>query len=102
MAKKKDGEVIIEFMDDASIALKEFGKITQRNMEEVVSDALRIYMWILFEQTFGGTVTACHSDQKENRKLKNLVKNRDTSEKYLEKYRNLMRKHPDHVSIQED
>ena len=89
MAKKKDGEVIIEFMDDASIALKEFGKITQRNMEEVVSDALRIYMWIL-------------SEQKENRKLKNLVKNRDTSEKYLEKYRNLMRKHPDHVSIQED
>ena len=107
MAKKKsvskdNDTVTIEFTGDSSIALEEFGKITKRNVEEVVSDALRTYMWVLSEQTFGGTVNARHRNSKENRDLVNIVKDRKAAKKYLPTYRALMRKYPNTVSIQEN
>ncbi|MBI2635024.1 MAG: hypothetical protein HYW79_00545 [Parcubacteria group bacterium] len=89
MAKKK--KLTIEVTGKAVDAIREFTKITRRKNVEVISDALRTYMWILFEQTQGATITAHHKDPKENRDLMTLVRDKKISKKYLEPFRHLFR-----------
>ncbi|GEM_PF-5054932 len=89
MAKKK--KLTLELTGEAADAIREFTKITKRKTVEVASDAFRTYMWILFEQTEGATITAHHKNPKENRDLMTLVKDKKLSKKYLEVFRHLFR-----------
>lgn len=100
-AKKRGKKLTISVLSEAATAFKEFGKITRRKPEEVASDAFRVYMWVLFEQTFGGVVNARHSKSEENRDLENLVKDKKAAQKYLGPYRHLMRRNQTSVSIQQ-
>ena len=85
----KKNKVTITFTDEANDAFRKFAKITKRNLEEVASDAFRTYMWLLFEQMEGATITAHHKNSKENRDLENLVENRRLARKYLKPFRHL-------------
>ena len=101
-AKKRGKKLMIELSEDAMTATEALGKITKRKIIEVASDAFRIYMWILFEQTFGGVINARHSESAENRELENLVRDQKTAEKYLKNFRHLMRRDPAIFFIQQD
>jgi len=91
VSKKEDKILTIDISGDATVALKQFGKITKRKPIEVVNDALRTYMWILFEQTFGGAVSASHSNPEKNRNFAHLVKDKKAAKEYFTQYRHLFR-----------
>jgi hypothetical protein len=53
----------VEFLDEAVDALTEMGRITgNRRPDEVVSDALKTYQWILHQQTFGSNIVSTTKD----------------------------------------
>jgi len=100
--KKKENCLKFIFSGDAAVAIRKLAKITQRDTEEVVSDAFRAHMWILFEQAFGGVVNARHNDLSEARDLESLVKDEEAAKKYLAHFRHLFRRHAAIVSLQQD
>lgn len=48
----------VEFFDEGVDALNQIGLITGRRADQVVSDALRTYLWILHQQTFGNNIAS--------------------------------------------
>ena len=63
--------------------LHEVGRMTgNRRPDEVVSDALRTYLWILHQQTFGCTIASTENGYRQP--LANLVEDRKAAQAYFD------------------
>lgn len=78
------GSMKVEFFNEAVDAVDQMGLITGRRPEEVVSDALRTYLWILHQQTFGNHILSTNGGPEGWRQpLVDLVQDKKSAEAYF-------------------
>ena len=75
------GGMTIDLFDQAAEAIDRVGQITGRSRDEVMSDALRTYLWILHEQLQGRKIMSLDGDRP--RALENFVENKAAADKYF-------------------
>ncbi len=73
-----------EFAAEAAVAIEQIGKFTARRPDEVVSDALRMYFWILHEQAAGRKIVSTSSEAAEGQPVVDLIENKDMAHSYFE------------------
>lgn len=82
---KRPKKLKFKFLGDAVQSVHALKRITgRRSTAHLLSDAMRSYLWIIFEQTYGGTIVSEHADKEEDSELTNNVKNQKFAEKYFE------------------
>ena len=64
-------------------AIEGLSKITQRRPIEVVSDAFKIYEWILREQWRGNVIASLSQDAGEARPLQNFIQDKGAAVLYF-------------------
>lgn len=72
-----------EFMDEAARAIEQIGKFTGRGSDEVISDALRTYLWILHEQAAGRTIVSKSRESSEEQPIVDLIRNKAMALSYF-------------------
>ena len=74
----------VELLKEAADSVEHMGAITARNAEEVVSDALRTYLWILYEQTSGRAIVSVNGSPNEETELERFVEDEKAAKKYFQ------------------
>lgn len=72
-----------EFVAEAAMAIEQIGRFTARRPDEVVSDALRMYFWILHEQAAGRKIVSKSSESTEEQPVVDLIQNKDMAHSYF-------------------
>jgi hypothetical protein len=75
------GGLTIDLLDQAAEAVDWVAQITGRARDEVMSDALRTYLWILHEQSQGRKIMSLNGGRP--RALENFVEKKDVADKYF-------------------
>lgn len=75
----------IELFGEAVEAIKEITTITARRPDELISDALRTYLWILHQQTFGRKVVSKNGGLEGEKEIVRLVENEEAARGYFKK-----------------
>jgi hypothetical protein len=70
-----------ELAGPAADAIDRIAEITDRKPDEVVSDALRTYLWILHEQSNGKTLLCVNGAQPAE--IESLIKNDKAAYRYF-------------------
>lgn len=73
----------IEFSDEPARAIQELTGITGRSALEVVCDALKVYEWILQEQTLGRRIVSIDGRPGEESELDDFVVNKNAARAYF-------------------
>ena len=81
----EEERISIEILGDGAEAVHEIGRITgNRRPDEVVSDALNTYLWLLHQQTSGSVVASTHPER-EALEVMNLVEDSVAVRAYFDK-----------------
>ena len=75
----------VELFDDGADVVAAIGAFTARRPDEVVSDSLRTYLWVLHQQTFGKRVLSVNSKPEDTYKVADLVQDKKVAQAYFEK-----------------
>lgn len=75
----------VEFFDNGADAVAAIGAFTARRPDEVVSDALRTYLWVLHQQTFSRKVVSINGKPEDEYKVADLVQDKKAAQKYFDK-----------------
>jgi hypothetical protein len=78
-----DSKLTLEILGGASSALSDIARMTSRNIEETVCDALTTYRWILGQQLTGRTIVARDSDPSDEDIVVNLIVNKQAARKHF-------------------
>lgn len=73
----------IEFSDEPAEAIQQLTVITGRNAVEVVCDALKVYEWILQEQTLGRRIVSIDGGPGEESELDDFVVKKEVARAYF-------------------
>src|SRR5437899_734286 len=83
-------KIKFELRGDAVPAIHELAKITGREPEDVVSDALSTYYWVIEQQTLGNTIVAQHptadTPKHEELELDNFVHDPQIAADYFRRH----------------
>ena len=72
----------VDFHGDAAEMIDHLSEITERQRNEVVSDAFRTYLWVLYQQLHGKKVVPMVDDKPE-KPIQSFVKNTAAAEEYF-------------------
>lgn len=83
-SRRNRKELKFKFLDDAVMATHALKRITgRRSTAHLLCDAQGAYLWIIFEQTYGGTIASLHKDATKDTELVNCIRNQKFAEKYF-------------------
>lgn len=74
-----------EFFEEAAVAIEQIGAFTARRPDEVVSDALRTYLWLLHEQAVGRKVVSKNSESQDECPVVTLIQDKEVAQTYFAK-----------------
>ena len=76
-------ELDVHLTDEAADAIAKMATITRRQPDEVLTDALRTYLWVLREQAQRRKVISVNGGPAEESELEPLVQDEKAAEQYF-------------------
>ena len=73
----------VDFMAEAATALEQLAKITGRSLDEVLSDAINTFYWLLREQASGRRIVSMDGDPDEVVELAPLIRDHFAASQYF-------------------